>query len=897
MAVLESNQTVSNNRNGFDKEISKSARTMMLDNIQNFIYQKPIPSCVRETVSNCIDATNEKLVALKILSGELDVKSVYKTLDDVEVSKDGDNIYQDSEFKADYYDPEWLSESNKIEIKYTCNTVIGEKDTFSITDNGVGIGGARLEGIFSLGFSTKRLNANELGGFGIGQKSALATGVASYRMITRHNGKEFTFDIFSHKVENVNGKWNPNGQLNQYIEFENTLVESGQFKQVMQEDGTFKEEPIMEKFKAFFLPTLEKNGTTIEFEVKSHNKQAFIDAVKSQLMYLKDDITFTMVDMYSRQIDVPFKQRTIYEDENTILSDYGYFNRPHFVIKGIAYGMIDFQEAELAPKFGNIGFKFNMEDLDVLPSREGVRYTPKTSAAIVKLYDKNKATVEAMISKDMDEKRFFPWLQVATKLTNRAGSASSQDVLARLSSLADLSELDLSFNENVKYSSSFKKMFTPIFSLQVISKTYNNTIKRDDSDYTSMMNNSLHIQFGGSSSRTTAFLMVNNPSLTILRTSKAYRYLAPMFIDLMAKKFATDEAFLEACAPLIKENEIEEVKMTEVTKLLVKALEVFKLLIADNLVPVYDEVEVPESFTISEDVKEDEIAEKLEAERYKQILKERKANKEFYIQKIEVRSTWTNDTKLSRVLTKFSDLDAKANAGCKLVYFTEDSDASFIKYLLNFPIKRRSPGNASVTIDTFDNENLLVFKIAKSNVNQVKNIATEISKWFVNVDDDGVLTLEPMIKASINKDLAWSMPSWVTGIAKYNQGINERVRKLAKINDAMGSTSKIQFIVDLVDISNAAAEVDNDYTHATIAPKLAKFITHYKLPETVTKINVIDRKVVTLTEECKDFQKVYGNFLNNIDIDRCKEEVEIVLQAKKDQLKFKFKGLHDDNNS
>lgn len=151
MAVLESNQTVSNNRNGFDKEIHKSARTMMLDNIQNFIYQKPIPSCVRETVSNCVDATNEKLVALKIINGEIDVKDVYKTMEDVEVSKEEDNIYADSEFNRDYYDPKWLSSSNRIDITYTCNTVIGERDMFSISDNGVGIGDKRLEGIFSLG--------------------------------------------------------------------------------------------------------------------------------------------------------------------------------------------------------------------------------------------------------------------------------------------------------------------------------------------------------------------------------------------------------------------------------------------------------------------------------------------------------------------------------------------------------------------------------------------------------------------------------------------------------------------------------------------------------------------------------------------------------------------------
>jgi hypothetical protein len=167
MAIIDSNQTVSSNISGFDKKIHRSATTMMLDNMQSHMYQKPIESAVRECVSNAIDSVKEKNLAKQILKGEAKVEDHYISRDSVKdkvVSEDSD-IYEDSEFNKDYYDLKWLNVSDTVTLTYTTNEQ-NKRDQFTITDPGVGLGGNRLEGFFNLGYSSKRLNTNELGGFG-----------------------------------------------------------------------------------------------------------------------------------------------------------------------------------------------------------------------------------------------------------------------------------------------------------------------------------------------------------------------------------------------------------------------------------------------------------------------------------------------------------------------------------------------------------------------------------------------------------------------------------------------------------------------------------------------------------------------------------------------------------
>lgn len=143
---------------GFEKQIESSAMGMMLDILQKFQYQYPIKSIIRELVSNGLDAIKERDVAIDILNGKSKVEDYY-------LDRDG-AIYQDSRFNPDYYQPEYLSDKSQVFIDYYANSS-SEKDYITIRDNGVGLGGQRLQKYFSLGYSTKRLNKAQIGKFGI----------------------------------------------------------------------------------------------------------------------------------------------------------------------------------------------------------------------------------------------------------------------------------------------------------------------------------------------------------------------------------------------------------------------------------------------------------------------------------------------------------------------------------------------------------------------------------------------------------------------------------------------------------------------------------------------------------------------------------------------------------
>lgn len=150
---------------GFTKEIEASSMHMMLDILQKYQYQYPIKSSVRELVSNGLDAISEREIAKSILLGE-------KTVEEFYAEKEG-AIYNDSKFDKDYYDLQHFSNDPKVTIYYHEGKGM-DKDYVEIIDNGVGLGGRRLEKYFSLGFSSKRLNKYSLGKFGLNITGAIA---------------------------------------------------------------------------------------------------------------------------------------------------------------------------------------------------------------------------------------------------------------------------------------------------------------------------------------------------------------------------------------------------------------------------------------------------------------------------------------------------------------------------------------------------------------------------------------------------------------------------------------------------------------------------------------------------------------------------------------------------
>ena len=300
---------------GVAKRINKGAEKLVFDILQSTQYSTPIPSTVRELVTNACDAQREKEMAIEILTG-------VKQASDYYITRDGEQ-YSDSNFDPSYYDLACPNiTNNHIEVVYQHNEGIGYCDTLSIKDYGVGIGAKRLEGILELGYSTKRNTSQNFGAFGLGAKVALSTGVDFYTIETVHNGKRFKANCFNYKTDFIIPKFNlVTGQINPSI----TLS-----------DGST----------VYYEDTLDQNWTKVSFGVKSHNSSRFREAIEEQLNYL-DNVRFYEQVGDGLLLEREFKSKIIYNSKNLIVSTNNYLRKPHIVIvkeegaaTGINYGYV-----------------------------------------------------------------------------------------------------------------------------------------------------------------------------------------------------------------------------------------------------------------------------------------------------------------------------------------------------------------------------------------------------------------------------------------------------------------------------------------------------------------------------------------------------------------------------
>lgn len=404
---------------GFKKTIEASAMNMMLSVLQGSQYQFPIKSTVRELVCNGIDAISEREMAKSILNGVSKVEDYY-------VTREGD-IYADSKFDSSYYDTKFLSDENKVKIVYTENTT--GRDTVSIQDFGVGLYGRRLEGYFSLGFSSKRLNKLALGKFGLGNKVALSV-MPYYTMITIYNGKKFKFNIFNSSVQSLVPKFN---------------LETGTENPFYTCTTIHKEDGSPEIF--YYENTEEKNGTTIFVEAKHNHRQQYIEAVKSQLGY------FTNVEMVVKkeggfEVPIDYKTAVLYENDKLIVSSGGYWSKPHILINNVNYGFINFDELEMQSLYGNLGIKVDAEEIEVSPSRESILWTEKTKEMVLKRFDDVVDMASEMVKDRISTLNFIEWLKSCKSvMDNNLFSSNNQhgDVLRSLSGVIDKSKLSLKF--------------------------------------------------------------------------------------------------------------------------------------------------------------------------------------------------------------------------------------------------------------------------------------------------------------------------------------------------------------------------------------------------------------------------------------------------------------------
>ena len=425
MSIKTIGKTVQSNSAGLQKRINKSAEKLVFDVLQSTQYSTPIPSTVRELVTNACDSQREKEIALEILSGKKSVEDYYITRNDEQ--------YADSNFTPDYYDPEYLSaDNNEVIVRYKENDGTGYCDVFSVTDYGVGIGAQRLEGYLELGFSTKRNTAENFGAFGLGAKVPLSTGVDFYTVETAHNGKLFKMNCFAYKTDFLVGKFQADG----HITFS---------------DGT----------EVNYMNTKSSNFTKVSFGVKRHHRTKFIDAVQDQLNYL-NNVKVEYIYEDGHEMDRSVRSDILYNSDNLIVSDTWAWRKPHILMvkspgatTGINYGYVDFKELEMQTLWGAVAIKCParqayldddgnevvvQDGVEVTPSREKVIWNENTKKYIQGAIERAAQDAADVINEELDETDFLTWVKKCSEVLYK--NNGNNTVLRHLSEMVD--------KENVK---------------------------------------------------------------------------------------------------------------------------------------------------------------------------------------------------------------------------------------------------------------------------------------------------------------------------------------------------------------------------------------------------------------------------------------------------------------
>jgi hypothetical protein len=423
---------------GHDAKISESDMDKLWDLLQD-PYKNPIGAVVREYVSNSFDAHAEAAF-VKDNSIE-DIRKEY-------------SIYNN-------YSDEYITElKNHLQVfdNDAVKVSISKDDSgwyWATEDFGVGLSAERIVDVFCNYLkSTKEDTNNLIGAFGIGSKSGLSYTDAFF-IRSRYNGKEY-----------------------QYV------LRKGE------------KSPRLDKI--FEVDTTERNGTEIKIYIKDYKKYDWQDSepeiprfqaeCRAQLAYF-DNVFF------SDKLSIK-NNYVIFEGENWKYSTNGNpFSGMHLCLGKVAYP-IDWDNLGIEKINLDLALKFDIGELDIIQTREDVKYTPRTVKAIKDKIEALKKEFKAKWQKDTDyetedllyyikNKGSFPMIKY--EIGNDA-------VQFNIKSLYDEGEIpDIIFKPLEKYSDkvSMSSWATWRFFLDYNSPSYvnNSGLKHNNSDLFALFTN------------------------------------------------------------------------------------------------------------------------------------------------------------------------------------------------------------------------------------------------------------------------------------------------------------------------------------------------------------------------------------------------------------------------
>ena len=309
-------------------------------------------------------------------------------------------------------DKSFWSNKQTVCIEYiTKNTILGVDECMMFHDYGCGLSQKRVQDVFTtFGASTKRDNNYEIGGFGLGAKSPLAYADTFY-VSSRHNGTETYYMIYRNN-DNV---------------------------------------PHMDQ--VYQAATDQQNGTTIIVPIKRrYDASDFKDAISNQLAFF-DNIVLKNVEEGIGRVRNYYHKKSVTEETNSyIITNDG--ADPCLLVGRVRYP-INWDLLKGVDKYdynASVAFKFQIGVLDLVPSREEIRYTPKTITLIqTALNDVRKQFKDDLSSRYSNLTDYIEYLLAISNIGNggyRYSCLESSDPSAVKASMAQLTAYDVSYKPN-----------------------------------------------------------------------------------------------------------------------------------------------------------------------------------------------------------------------------------------------------------------------------------------------------------------------------------------------------------------------------------------------------------------------------------------------------------------
>jgi hypothetical protein len=293
------------------------------------------------------------------------------------------------------------------------NTILGIDECIIFHDSGCGLSQDRVANVFTtFGASTKRDNNFEIGGFGLGAKSPLAY-TDTFYVSSRHNGTETYYMIYRNN-DNV---------------------------------------PHMDQ--VYQCNTDQQNGSTVIVPIKdSYDSRRFRDAINDQLSFF-ENLVFKNVEESIGSIHNYYTSKNddykvVEETDQYVLTNDA--KSPFLLVGRVVYpinwDLLNIDESDYR---ASMGVKFDIGVLDLVPSREEIRYTPKTIGLIETLLKDLTKKFKIDIASQYQMTDYVEYMFAMANLGNhgsRWSSIASNDPKAIKASICNMSYYDVPFKLN-----------------------------------------------------------------------------------------------------------------------------------------------------------------------------------------------------------------------------------------------------------------------------------------------------------------------------------------------------------------------------------------------------------------------------------------------------------------